>query len=617
MATRRRQWTQGGVALGALALAWVAASVLIASGLRGPRLDLTANDLYTLSPGTVALARGLDEPVNLYFYFSREAAQAEPQLRTYGTRVRELLEEIAAASAGKVRLEVIDPQPFSEDEDRAAEFGLQPAPLGPGGSSFYFGLAGTNSTDGRAVIEFFQPAKERLLEYDIARLIQELGRIDKPVVGLLTRLPMTFGYDPASQRMREPWVIVSQLQQSFELRNIEPQANAIPDDVDVLMLVHPKNLSDDTLFAIDQFVLRGGRLFAFIDPSAEQDLAGGNPMDPFGGDGRASDLGPLLDAWGVRFDPGQVIGDDEFALAVSSGAQPVRHLGFLGMRGDALAPDDPATAVLDLVNFATAGFLRPVDGASSTFQPLVTSSARAAPIAAARFAMAGDPSTLYEGFEPTGERYVLAARVSGRFKTAFPERAAGPDAATALSESAEVANLVIVADTDVLADMLWTRAQSFLGQRFVEAWANNGDLVFNTLDNLTGSPELISIRGRASFVRPFDRVDALRRSADERLRSTESELERRLDETEQRLVELQSRREDQSSLILTPEQEAELERFRDERTRIRKELRDVRLDLDREIEALGKRLKLANILLLPGVLMLLVLVAVRLRRRYG
>lgn len=616
-----RPRTRGAAALVILALLFVAVTVLVSQLLRGARLDLTDNGLYTLTDGTRRIARSLPEPVTLRLYFSRAVAAPVPFITTYAGRVRELLEEIAAASNGKVRLEVIDPAPFSEDEDRAAEFGLEAVPLGPGGEKLYFGLAGTNSTDGRATIGFFQPEKEQFLEYDIARLLNELAHPQKPVVGLLSTLPISFGFDPMTQQSREPWAIVTQMQQLFDVRNVAPTANSIPPDVKVLMLVHPKGLSTATLYAIDQFVMRGGRVLAFVDPSAEQDAAGADPMNPLGGEGRASEAGPLLAGWDIGFDPRQVIADDGHALTVSSGGQPVRHLGFLGFDAASFAAKDVITAGLGTVNFATVGFLTPKGLAGVTFEPLVSSSQLAAPIPAARFAMPGDPARLYDGFRPTGQRYVIAARITGPLKSAFPAGrpadagAAAADAPPHLGATTQPANIVVVADSDVLADMLWTRADSLLGQRFVQAFANNGDFVLNALDNLGGSGDLIGIRGRASFARPFDRVEELRRSAGEALRGKEAELTRELQATEQKLTQLQSHRNDHTSALLTPAQEQELARFQDERSRVRKELREVRRGLDRDIEALGATLKAINIIAVPLAFLLVAFVVVAVRRR--
>jgi ABC-type uncharacterized transport system involved in gliding motility auxiliary subunit len=608
----------GAAALVALALAFLLLPAALALLAKDARLDLTADRLYSLSEGSRVLVSGLAQPVALELFASGELSRNEPVFRAYAPRVRQLLQEMVAASEGRLALAVTDPEPFSPDEDRAAGFGLEPLTTGRGGEPLYFGLVATRGDD-HVALPLLQPRRERFLEYDVARLIHELDRPERPVVGLMGTLPLTFGFDPSGQRMREPWAVIEQMQQLFTVRSVPADAVAIPADVDVLMLVHPKHLPEATLYALDQYVLRGGRLIAFLDPSAEQDAAGADPLDPFAGDGRASDLGPLTDAWGVAFDPGKVLADARHALTVQGRDGPVRHLGFLGFGGDALSADDPVTAALDLVTFATAGVLVPREGSSPGFEPLVTSSAESALLDAGRFAAPIEPEQLFEGFAPAGARHVLAARLGGRPASAWPD--GPPPGAQApadghLSAAREDVRIILVADTDLLADPLWTRVAAVGGGRVVEAWADNGDLVLNALDLLAGSDALIGLRGRASFLRPFERVEALRRAADERLRARQVALERELAATEQRLLELESRREDAGSPLPSAEQAAEIERFREERLRVRRELRDLRHELERDIERLGARLKWLNVAVAPAAAVtLLLLVTALLRRR--
>jgi ABC-type uncharacterized transport system involved in gliding motility auxiliary subunit len=616
--------TLGGGALIALAALLIGLTILFGQTLRGWRVDLTENDLYTIAPGTKRIIGNLKEPINLYFFFSQSAAKQLPALQTYATRVRELLQELAARSDGKIRLSIVDPQPFSEDEDRAAEFGIRGAPLGASGEQLYFGLAGTNSTDGRAVIELFDPGKEAFLEYDVAKLIHQLGSPRKPVVAWLSGLPMTGGFDPATGQMREPWIVLSQAEQLFTVRNLEPGVNRIDPDVDVLAIVHPKNLPPAAQFAIDQYALRGGKILVFVDPLAEQDPAGAaDPSNPFAGMGadKSSDLKSLFAAWGIDYNPREVIGDLQHALTVTMrmGEAPVRHLGILGLDAEAFDDKDVITAGLSSVNVATIGHLSAAKEAKTRLEPLIRSSVEAAPLPVERFAMLFDPASLRDGFKPSGRQHVLAARVSGNVQTAFPagppEGVQLPAGETALKASSKPLNVVVFADTDLLADFLWVRQQSFFGQRIAQPWANNGDLVWNTLDNLSGSSDLISVRGRATFSRPFDRVDALRRNAEARFRAKEQELEEELRTTEEKLTQLQSGRSEQSALILSPEQEQELERFQQQKLRIRKDLRDVRLQLEQDIDRLGLQLKVANIAVAPGLFALFALLGAAWRRR--
>jgi ABC-type uncharacterized transport system involved in gliding motility auxiliary subunit len=628
--------TLGGGTLLALAILFIGLTVLFNYALRGWRFDLTQNRLYTTAPGTDRVLASIREPINLYFFFSAKTAAGIPDLNTYGVRVREFLQELASRSNGKLHLHVIDPQPFSEEEDRAAELGVRGVPIGGAGAQFYFGLAGTNSTDGRAAIEFFDPKKEQFLEYDVVKLVYQLANPKKPVVAWLSTLPMSGGFDPHTGQMRDPWVVYSDAQQLFDVRPLEQNASRIDADVNVLVLVHPKELSPATQFAIDQYALRGGHILVFVDPLAESDSSGaeaGNPMAAMGAD-KSSHLTALLDAWGVKFNPDEVVADRGHALSVTlrQGEQPVEHIGILGLDKSSFAADDVITAGLADVNVATAGHLEPLGGAAacqplkgqqSCFEPLLHSSTDAETLPVARFRMLFDPATLLDGFKPTGRSYVIGARVTGNVHTAFP---GGPPAGvslpagqTALKQSAKPLNLVVFADTDMLTDFLWVREQNFFGQHMTQAFASNGDLIENALDNLAGSADLISVRGRATFQRPFDRVERLRRAADERLHAKEQELEAQLRDTESKLEALQSSKKDGgSALILTPEQEREIEHFQTEKLRIRKELRAVRAGLNENIERLGTTLKILNIVVVPlvfAVVALLVWLWRRQRRR--
>ncbi|MFZ0010100.1 MAG: Gldg family protein [Steroidobacteraceae bacterium] len=611
----KRSISSGAVLL-ALALLFIAITVLANYALRGWRLDLTENRLYTTAPGTDRILKSIKEPINLYFFFSEKTANQLPQLKSYGIRVRELLEELAARSGGKVRLHVIDPQPFSEEEDRADALGVDGTPVGASGAKLYLGLAGTNSTDGHAAIEFFDPNKEQFLEYDVIKLIYQLANPRKPVLAWLSTLPMEPGFDQQSGQMREPWVIYSEAQQLFDVRPLAPTAPKIDPDVSVLVLVHPKNLSPATRFAIDQFALRGGHIMVFVDPIAEADRAGADPQNPMASmdADKSSSLPQLLTAWGVHFDPTQVVADRDHALSVTmrQGEAPVEHLGVLGFDKTSFASNDVITAGLSVVNVATAGHLEPVKGTHTKFEPLLQSSTDSELLPVERFRMLFDPSTLREGFKPTGVRYTIAARVTGDVGTAFP---AGPPPGVTLppgqidlKTSVKPLNLVVFADTDLLSDYLWVHEQSMFGQRLTQAWASNGDLVLNALDNLAGSADLISVRGRASYARPFERVVRLQRIADDRFRDKEQELQRQLQSTEQKLTQLQSAKgADSSALIITPAQEQEIEQFEREKLQIRKQLRAVRAGLDAEIHHLGNTLKILNIIVMPALFALLAL----------
>jgi ABC-type uncharacterized transport system involved in gliding motility auxiliary subunit len=600
--------TLGSGTLIALALLFAGITMLGGYALRGWRIDLTQNHLFTTAPGTDRILKGLKEPINLYFFYSATTGSQYPQVASYANRVRDLLREFASRSRGKVHLHFIDPQPFSADEDRAAELGVHSVNVGGNAANaLYFGLAGTNSTDGHAAIDFFDPNKGEFLEYDLSKLVYQLSGAKRPVIGWLSELPMSGGFDPNSGQPRAAWVVLEQIQQVMDVRMLDGNVGSIDPAINVLVLVHPKHLATAAQFAIDQFALRGGHILLFVDPLADQDPAGADPSNPAAAltADRSSHLETLLGAWGVDFDPHQVVADSRYAMSVTvrEGQEPERHLGVLGLDASAMNQKDVITEGLSNINLATAGHLSVHKGATVSFEPLLFSSGEAQLMPVSRFRELQDPATLFDGFHATGEHYTLAARVSGNIKTAFPgglpQGVTLAPGATLLSRSAKPLELIVVADTDVLSDYLWVHAQELAGQRIAQPFANNGDLLANALDNLAGSDDLISIRGRATYQRPFARVEALRARADERFRDKEQELEKQLHATEDQLAALQSQRADRGVAILTPDQEQALTRFQAEKLRIRKDLRDVRLGLDQDITHLGNWMKVLNIILAP------------------
>ena len=602
-----------------LAILFVTLTIMSSMFLKGMRFDLTENSLYTLNEGTRKILKNMDEPVNLYLYFSEDTSRDLPQFRSYARWAGEMLEEFEEQSGGKITLQRVNPEPFSPEEDQAAEYGLQGVPVGGAGDTLYFGLVGTNSLDGMEIMPFLQPDKEKFLEYDLAKIVFSLSHPQQKKVGLISSLEMRAGFDPATQNVREAWVIHQQFSQLFELQDIPASTESLPDDLELLVLVHPKDLSDELLYQIDQFVLRGGHVLVFMDPLAEADL-GGDPNDPMArmNAGGSSTLGPLLDAWGIEFDSDRVIGDFAYALQVSvgQGLPPVRHLGILSVSPDGINNTDVATADLQAVNFSSSGWLAPLESATTGFEPLLESSQNAAPIDASRLRFLSNPQDLSRDFQPTGDRYALVARVTGPARSAFEQPPEGLSLIEHLSESDDAGiNVVLFADTDVLTDRLWVQKQNFLGRTVTNSFADNGTLVVNIADQLLGSSDLIGIRTRASTTRPFERVEALKLSAEARFRDTEERLQAELEETERKLTEMQSLRQDGELTVLTPEQQDEVQRFIDRKLQIRSELREVQHDLSRDIEALGMRLKFINIVLVPMLIVIAALVFRQVRRR--
>jgi ABC-type uncharacterized transport system involved in gliding motility auxiliary subunit len=609
----------GATGLAVIGVLFIAIMLLANLLLRGAKVDLTADNLYTISDGTDHIVHGLKEPVNLYLFFSEKTATPIPQLRNHGVRVRELLEELVSRSNGKLTLKVIDPQPFSEEEDRAQELGVTSVPISATGDKLYLGLAATNSTDGKEAIGFLDPQSEEQLEYDVAKLIHKLSSAKKPVIGWLSSLPMQGDFDMQTGRPRQPWAVYGQVEQLYTVRNLEPSLTTIGNDVDVLVLVHPKELPPAALYAIDQFALRGGHILAFVDPNSQADAAGADPNNPMAAMSadKSSHLEPLLAAWGVEFKSDQVVADLERGLTVSmrEGEPPSQHIAILGFDNGGMAKD-VITARLDSINMATAGSLKSASGSKLKFEPLIRTSAQAGLLPAQRFAMMSDPASLRDGFKPTGE-LVVAARISGDGVSAFPD---GPPAGVtaapdALKASSKPLNIVVIADSDLLSDFMWVQQRNFFGQTVVQPFANNGELVWNALDNLSGSADLISIRGRAPYSRPFERVEALRRVADARFRSTEQQLETQLQQTEEQLNKLQSTQPGGNEMILSPEAANAIEKFQEDKLRIRKELRKTKADLELDIKALGTRLKLINVLTMPLAVILIGLFVYQWRKR--
>ncbi len=596
-----------------LLILFVALSMLSGIFLRGMRVDLTQNGQYTLSDGSRNILGELSEPVNLYLFFSAEASRGLPQIRSYARRVDEMVEEFENQAAGRLIVHRVDPEPFSEEEDQAAAFGLQAVPVGAGNETLYLGIAGTNSLDDLQVMPFLQPSKEKFLEYDLAKMISSLGSPEKKSIGFLSTLQMDAGFDPATQGMREAWVVYEQMSQLFDIESIDPGADSLPDNIDLLLMVHPKNLSDAMLYQLDQYVLGGGRLIVFLDPFAESDR--GNPNDPMAmmQAGSSSNLGPLLDSWGVRFESSRVIGDLQYGV----GTTQQRHIGILSVPADGLNNEDIVSADLQAVNFSSTGWLAQVEGASTSFKTLVQSSENAAPMDSSRLRFLTDPAELMKGFNPTGERYALVARLTGSASSAFDGPEGDAESASHLAESGESGiTVMLFADTDLLTDRLWVQKQPFLGQNLVSAFADNGTLVVNAVDNMLGNRNLISIRTRVSSSRPFVRVRELQVEAERSYLATEERLQQELTDTERKLTELQLAKSETELLVLSDEQQAEIDRFMDRKLEIRKQLRQVQHDLQRDIDRLGTRLKLINIAFMPALVMIAALLyAIQRRRR--
>ena len=586
-----------GLGLVLIAVSFLAFNSLTSLVLREARLDLTEHQLYTISPGTRQLLANLKEPINLSLYFSDSQAQELPPLRNYAKRIEALLRSYEREAFGKLKLQVIDPAPFSTSEEQAARFGLQGVPLQQGGAPLYLGLAATNTLGDTQIISLFSPSEERLLEYDISRLLHALNTPQRPIIGVMSTLPVGGDAD------NPPWALFEETSRQFEVRYLKPQATLIPADLSVLMLVHPKELDEVTLYAIDQFVLGGGKLLVFVDPlsQVDNDAQGHNN----------SDLPRLFNAWGMQLLAGKVVADQRYAMtAPGAGQRPQRQMTWLNLPPESLNADDLSTTDLQRMTLASAGVLQPSPNASTIFVPLIQSSTSAVLFDAESFGLLDELGDQLRQLKPEGQRYSLAARIYGPAHTAFPQGITGQE--NGLKEAANI-NVIAVADTDLLTDRLWLQEQQRSGHSLLRSWADNDAFVINSLDYLSGSEALVSLRARGRFSRPFSVVDELQRQAQIRFQSTFRQLSQSLAETDRALQKLRSN-PDPHAAQLPAEQIDELAERERQQHQLREQLRSLQYQLNNDVDALGRTLKWLNIGLVPLLLTLLALLIMAIRR---
>ncbi len=608
--------------LGIAVVLLFAVNMFSAASFKTARVDLTESKLFTLTQGTRNILDQLEDPITLRLFLSQKEATRLPGINSYAQRVRELLEQYARIAEGKIRLSFIDPEPFSEEEDRAVAYGLRGIGL-EGDAVFYFGMVGTNSVDDQEVIPFFSPNREEFVEHDVTKVVYQLANPKRRIIGILSSLPVDGGMGMPPRGMTAPWAVMEQVRQLFEVTTLEPDTASIPEDIDVVMIVHPKGLSELTLYAVDQFVLRGGRALIFVDPHSESDQPGRAPM--LSGASGSSDLAKLFEPWGLRLAEGKVAGDLRVAEQVrysdnDGRAVVAEYPLWMSLPPTQFNSEDVVTAELGNLVFATPGILETEERDGLRVTPLVETTPDAMAIDSAQLRFLNDPTMLLRQYQAGGQKLVLAARVSGKAITAFPEGKpvvgeeqkdvgeaetesgegkGGEEDVPHRSESQADINVIVVADTDLLNDRFWVRVQNFLGNRILIPSAANGNFVINALESLLGSNDLISVRSRGRYSRPFTKVAEIQQQAELEFRQKEQELLNRLRDTENKLLELEDRKQGDDGVILNAEQQQEIEKFRLEKIRIRKELRSVRHQLHRNIESLDSRMKFLNIGLMP------------------
>src|SRR5437773_990476 len=578
---------------------------LVLGAARG-RIDLTQGKLFTLSEGTRAVLAKLESPVKIRLYFTQGDAGVPLPIKAYGRRVEDLLAEFRQAGRGKVTVEKLDPQPDSDAEDSATLEGVE-AQVTPSGDKFYLG-ASISYADQKLALPALAPDREALLEYDLVRAIARAAATAKPLIGVMSALPV-FGMPPSPMtggQPLEPQVFIGELRRDYTVKRVGLDPEKIDDDVKVLLVIHPRGIGERAQYALDQFVLRGGKLIAFLDPSAYFDQLG--QMGGMGGGGTPSSLDKLLKAWGLSFDSGKVVLDMRYLTGAGARALPT----LLSLNDNAFDPHDVATARLGslLMPFAGAFTGKPADGLSEAV--LMKSSAYSQLVDS--FAATAQGEAAIRAFKPSGTEYPLAVRLTGKFKTAFPEgrpkdedkgekKAAKaseskPEAAQ-LKESAGENAVVLVGDSDFINDGAAVQIQEIFGQRIVIP--RNGNIAFAQalVDQFAGDPALIKLRGRASAARPFTVIRDMEAKAQQAYLGKIKELEANLTQTQEKLNALQRGRGTGAGAILSAEQQVELENFRRKAAETRLALKEVRRELRADSEALQFWTKVLNIALMP------------------
>ena len=612
---------------GVVAMAIILIAFNVIAGAFKQRIDLTKERAFTLSTGTRAILTKLDTPVKIRFYCSQGEASPETVfLRTYGKHVEDLLAEYRQVARGKLTIEKYDPQPDSDAEDSARLDGVEGQML-RNGEKFYLGLA-VSLLDEKQSLPFLDPNRERLLEYDLSRAITRVITPDKPVVGVMSPLPI-FGMpsNPMMMRMgqqgQQPWVIINELKNDFTVKRLAMDVDKIDDDVKVLMVVHPREISDKAQFAIDQFIMRGGKLIAFLDPLPMVDSREQNEMlgsIPNSG----SSLDKLLKAWGLSFETSKVVADMNFKMQLGGrNGQPQDAPAVLGLNSQGINSDDIVTSQIDNLWLPYAGAFTgtPVEGLKETV--LLKSTKDSQLVDGFMANLSGE--NVMKDFKPSGTQYALAVRLTGKFKTAFPngqpedkkddkkkddekdadkkdgeKKAEEKKPADSLKETKQDNTVMLVGDADMLYDRVALQPiQTLFGTAYAPA---NGNLSFaqNAIEQLTGDNNLIAVRSRATVARPFTRVKAMETAANERFQSEIKRLEESASESQRKINELQQQKKDKDQrFILSPEQSAELAKLRKEEVDTRKRLKQVQKDLRKEVVSLQTRVKWVNILAIP------------------
>jgi ABC-type uncharacterized transport system involved in gliding motility auxiliary subunit len=589
------------------------------------RQDLTADRLYTLSPGTIAILKKVESPVELHFYFSRSSEYMPPHEKVLALRIDDLLREYELANPAMIKVRRYDPAPDSNEEKAAETHGVRGRPLMPmdGSPQLYLGLAATCLDQTRA-IPIFDGRKEKTLEYDLTHLIYQVSSPKKPVIGVLTSVPamgspgMQMGGMMPPQGRRPPWQFITELKLDFDVRTIEPTVDVIPEDISCLVIVHPRELSETTLYAIDQYIVGGGNTMVFLDPvmyfEQEFNPQPNNPMMQMQPPGGPSSLDPLLSSWGLSFDTTKVLVDKGYALMVGNG----QEYPMVPIYSNAAMNSEDITigALEELRLFQPGAFSGTAVGLEQT---VLLKSSKDSQLMDTFKTRPGIP---LNDFKSADHEHPVALRLTGTFTSAYPD---GPppaegeeeDAAAApgghLKTGEEDAVVVLFADADMLYDQAWIENDPFRGARIV-AFDNN-NFFRNGVEQLSGNEALISIRSRGVTDRPLEAIHEKRRELQRNKEEEEKKLQEKAEEAAKELQELlQTDEQGNQVLVFSPDVRAKFEELEAKKKEADENLRQARLKTRKQIDRLKSKVMWLNVLGVPAIVLVFGLALAGVRR---
>lgn len=587
-------------------------NIISAFTLENYRLDLTQAKLYSLSEGSLRTINQIKEPITIRFYLSGKLAKVSQTHATYAIRVIELLEQYVSASNGKIRLEVIDPEPFSKKEDEALAYGLKGIPVGNSSEYVYIGITISNSSDRRRTIALLDPSRERFLEYDITKYLTDLIQAKRPTIGIISTLPIDGRGEPGLiyPKYHPRWAVMKVVRDIFNVRFLSRQTLDIPSDIDVLMLVNPKKFNEETMYAIDQYIMRGGNMLVLIDPFSEIEVSLGEVPYSI-----RPDIDKLLTNWGISFDPSRFVADTVLARSVShtedEKSLQTKFPPWLAVNEKYLSPEDPVTSAISLIHLSYAGSFnvtKKVDGLTVT--PLIFSS-KDSELLSTVLGLSPDPATMMRDFKPSNKNQIIGLRIKGTPLSSFekaPVRHFLKQRTEAHIEKAKApVNIILIADSDFLADKFWTDKSDILGVEQLYPFAANADLIVNALDNLSGATSLIDLRSKAEWRRPFTVIENMALNAGRLYREQEAILFNALQNAQTRLKELTKKSSAENKELLSKEDKAEIQSLQKRIIELRSALRAVQNILSQDIIALQSMLILINILLVPALLVIIAL----------